>query len=429
MQIFKSFTGAALIFAAMFSTAESSEIDPIFIAMRTKPKVTLLTQKERESLIYYDVKLEKLCDADSLNAKASAWVDGAQKTWPILVFVPTETRAVVFTATISFPGSSKTAVAVPLIAYANSGATGKIDCNDIVVTDVPADQVIAVQFDFSSKSQWRFNDPTETLKAISDVGSALGALKATVGAVVFSYVTSNTATFANLTKATNTLLASFDVSNAPRPQSRRFEISASRMMFNTARVEQFGVAKVPKLSIMQIGNGSGLFAGSTIATDFNKAFPGTGLDTIASNVQSNIPNGWTTQVPAFCNAFRATLRNTTQGDTVAVILALYYHAKNNDYVYRNAGGNCLTRTEIGVLQKTLGYTTPPYDLAYQQPLDGLLIARPATPPAGGAGATKVSVRETARTIRVANAAARAVEIKAQRLQRVASNLAGGLTVR
>lgn len=387
----------------------NDDINALLSALRARPNVTLLSQREKENLLYYDVKLERLCDAGSLNSKTAAWVDGVERPPAFLSFLPSETRAVAFAATIGFPGTSKAAVSIPLIASASSGNVGKIDCNDIIVTDIPAGQVITVQFDFSAKSQWRANDPTPTLNAISEIGTALGALKLTLGGVVFSYITSNTATFANLTKATNVLLASFDVDRTPRPQSRRFEISAAKMAYNAARSEQFSVTKIGKLSVMRIGNGSGLFAGNSISVDFNRAFPNANLDTIFANVQSNIPNGWMTQVPAFCSALRTNLQTATQGDNVAVILALYYHAKINDYAYRNAGGNCLTRREIALLQGPLGYATAPYDLAYQQPFDGLLVAHPAS----GLPA-RVAQNLAFRTLRSAASAVTAVERKMAR---------------
>lgn len=400
--------GIALVGSGASLHAQDAAIDQIIQAVRVKPRVTFLSQQQRDNLLYYDVKLEKLCDAGSLNLKASQWVDGAQQ-----ILWATQTRAAAFTVTIGFPNTNKPAVVLPLIAYSNA-AIGRIECNDIIVSDIPADRVITVQFDFSAKSSWRLDDPTPTLNALKDVGSALGGLQVTAGAAVFSYINSSTGALAQITKATNTLLATLDVNRTTRPSSRRFEIDVSKLAYNAGRDNIFSVTKQAKLSMMALGDGSGPFAGANISSNFNVAFPNSNLDVLASNIQSAIPNGWTTQIPAFCNAYRSTLRNATGGDTVAVILALYYHARINDLFYRNAGVNCLTRSEIALLVGQLGYKTPPYDVAYQQPLDGVLVARPATP----VTPTRVSLGQIRRTIAVARVNVREVE----RRFRLAANM-------
>jgi hypothetical protein len=350
------------LFCPFAASAQDAELDAISRAVQAIPRQTIVVARSGNFGIY-DLQIEKLCGGGGLSDAIINWVDAASysETWGGRI------RIAALNIVLNFRGAKPT-VKLPLVVVANTGARGIKQCDTLLLSDVPRGQPVQVSFEFSTAEKWRFGDAKPILDALTNAVTAAAGLQAWGGAAVFGPAIQTTLSFLKadagpvvaLTQSANALLSLMDRQRAPRPTQVALNAASTRVSYTASRREVFALKKDWLPSRLRVPAGG---YGYGIALAYGTAFPQKNLYTTFGTVAARFPN-WTKEPEPFCTALRDTLMAETEGDRIAMNIALAEHASYQSFAYpefpdsfKARRRTCLYKAESDALAK-MGWEEP-----------------------------------------------------------------------
>lgn len=333
------------------------DIDTVQSASRARPKETAFANGT--NLISYDLTFKPLCGNNSINSIVSDWVGERKSNFSVI----SDDRNVALAAVVTFPNAKKDEtkqVKVPLIVKANFGDPTVQNCDEIIFTDIPANQRVNMHFEFRKKAVYKFSDQSKFLGGVLKIATGGAALVSIGGSSVFapavtavaiSFLQKNTDPVKNITAGMNEVLESFPRESTPDPVQYPLQFNVAKLAYRVGSKDVFVVTKEPRLSHMTLNPARGWMP---VSDDFTTAFKP--LQDLYTNAQTAVDSPWSEHMPKFCDKLRLQVQGATKGDRIATALGIGNHAFLNAPEYKT-NGTCLNKWEVFTLAN-LGYAPP-----------------------------------------------------------------------